>query len=215
MLGQTKNKQSSSTLPSNRTQEQYELEQEFQPLFDFLEAKDKDWRKVESYSVSVTQYKGEEDIWQWIEMHKNDKREFTGNYKYNVNKTGLSIPKLKEEANTYPIRIVDNRIEYISGQPNIYFKDSLFTYQVTKTDIQKLSIKHLLVDHPETSIKNIYYNLENKSLYEMIVKSLGMTSIESGTLDITKNGKEKYSLGIRLSDGKKMVYIIYQINFSN
>lgn len=40
--------------PKNWTTEQYEFEGAFNPMFDFLEKKEKDFTKIETYSSSVT-----------------------------------------------------------------------------------------------------------------------------------------------------------------
>lgn len=40
-------------IPENRTKEQYELEKEFQPLFDFLAEEEKDLSNVKLYSSKI------------------------------------------------------------------------------------------------------------------------------------------------------------------
>ena len=40
-------------IPENRTKEQYELEKEFQPLFDFLAEEEKDLSNVKIYNSSI------------------------------------------------------------------------------------------------------------------------------------------------------------------
>ena len=202
MLGQSRRKQISSTLPSNRTQEQYDLEQEFQPLFDFLEAKDKDWEKVKYYKAGIYQFSSGTGPWQVIELNRTSNVELKGKYQYGVTQENQSFVKQMATATNYMISFNHSKINFLSNKPSTPYNQEILSFQLSKDTIKDFQIDKYMLKHPESEMKSITYIVTSDKLKTQ-VKSLfpnQIRQLNKGNLILTKYSGLDYSITLSMSD---------------
>ena len=188
-------------LPSKRTQEQYDLEQEFQPLFDFLEAKDKDWGKVERYQVYTIERINNQKTVTRISLDNVNSR-FYGKYQ-------LEQGTIKKESE---ISLENNRINAHNKDLNSPLAQKFFTIQVPRGYFRESPIVDYLMKHPETNLRTITYEFYGKQFSEL-VDIYGLQSIEKCDVELWQESNNQYSLEVVFGENNRFFVIHYSLLF--
>ena len=186
-------------IPSNRTKEQYELEKEFKPLFDFLAEDKKDFSKVKSYEskVIITENKVDTDYTATIE---------------NADKVLYTIKRSDGEEN-FQATIKDNKLTYLEPVPSETYPDEFFFLTLKPEFFKPLKITDYLRKHSETDMKTISYDLlPNNSLLEQLRKKYNLSDKAIGDITLWWRGKDfqgvtSYKVEITIFDDNRDIFI--------
>ena len=139
-------------IPDNRTKEQYELEQEFQPLFDFLAEEKKDFSKISKYKSTLFETERKTNIEKSYGVNF-DKLIYSKDGTYTITEDGKAVEYLVSVNE-------NNKLFYPSSVP-IEYDDNLFNLHLEKDLFEKLPISDYTAEHPETYLKDISYEVDS------------------------------------------------------
>ncbi|RFU49950.1 hypothetical protein DDV22_11245 [Streptococcus chenjunshii] len=193
------------------TKEQYELEQEFQPLFDFLAQEKKDFSKVSVYKSSIYITNNETEA----------EKEYSVSFEKLPNNTsGIYSITENDQKTDYPVSLDDNgELTYPDAVPEA-FDTAVFNLTFEKGFFQSLPISDYLAEHPETYLKDITYDLDDKSSYFSPIKKKYNLS-DNATLFLRAKqlyGNNKnliYNIRIIMEDKKQTFDFINTVSFQN
>lgn len=191
-------------IPENRTKEQYELEKEFQPLFDFLAEEEKDLSNVKIYnsSIYITDRKTKTTESRSIRF-ENLGTEISGEYKIEDGKNEKRIPVTFQSGKI----IYKNNVEE-SEKYNI----DIFNLQLTSKFFSTLPISDFMANHPETYMKRIDHGVkDNYEFFNNLKKRYGFVEKCHVDVNVIINGHGDYELQIEFIDSNKIATITHSI----
>ncbi|RFU49941.1 hypothetical protein, partial [Streptococcus chenjunshii] len=193
--------------PDNRTKEQYELEQEFQPLFDFLAQEKKDFSEVNKYETAIieTDRKTGRDKKYSVDF---DKLPSSQEGTYTITENGRKTE--------YPVSINDSgELSYSASVPAEYNED-LFNLHLKKDFFEKLPISDYTAEHPETYLKDISYEVDSSIPFlKQLMKKYNISQDANLSLYLENYYTQEmvYSIRIMIVDDNKILDLIYNITF--
>ncbi len=189
-------------IPENRTKEEYNVENSFQPVFDFLEEDPKDFSNVESFSSWIfIQSLGSENSEEIFGFSvKESENKLSGTYSVTENSTET----------TYPIFLTRNGDLEFQGEVPQESLLSLLIQTVKKAEFENLTISDVMAEHPETDMRTITYNVEaNHPILKETVNHFNIQNIEFADISLTWRGDSNYTIQLTISN-KEMLYSIIQ-----
>nr|WP_143877374.1 GatB/YqeY domain-containing protein [Streptococcus gordonii] len=191
-------------IPENRTKEQYELEKEFQPLFDFLAEEKKDLPNVKIYysSVYITDRKTKTREGRSIRL-ENPGTEIPGEYKI---EDGKNVKRI-------PVTFQSDKIIYKNNvEESEKYNMDIFNLQLTPKFFSSLSISDYMAKHPETYMKRIDYRVkDNYEFLSHLKKRYGFVEECPTDVNVIINGHGDYELQIEIIDSNKIATITNSI----
>ncbi|ABV11049.1 putative lipoprotein [Streptococcus gordonii] len=191
-------------IPENRTKEQYELEKEFQPLFDFLAEEKKDLSNVKIYysSVYITDRKTKTREGRSIRL-ENPGTEIPGEYKI---EDGKNVKRI-------PVTFQSDKIIYKNNvEESEKYNMDIFNLQLTPKFFSSLSISDYMAKHPETYMKRIDYRVkDNYEFLSHLKKRYGFVEECPTDVNVIINGHGDYELQIEIIDSNKIATITNSI----
>lgn len=190
----------STARPKNRSEEEVQVEKAFQPLFAFLNQKEKDFSAVNTYVASIT-----------YEDKKNNQREEKSIV---FNPLDLKAPK-----GTFSHIIQDTEskeeIAFEASQNKLNLKktkaedlDFILNRSIETEAIKKLGIVTSSKDHPETELKTILYDKAPESdLVDALMEQYDIKDIKKSHLSLSENGKGNYKVQVSLRTNEKVYYM--------
>ena len=191
-------------IPENRTKEQYELEKEFQPLFDFLAEEKKDLSNVKIYysSINITDRKTKTTESRSIRF-ENLGTEISGEYKI---EDGKNVKRI-------PVTFQSDKISYKNNvEESEKYNIDIFNLQLTPKFFSSLSISDYMPNHPETYMKRIDYSIkDNYKFLNHLKKRYGFLEETQVDFNVVINGHGDYELQIEFIDSNKIATITNSI----
>lgn len=189
--------------PKNRTTEQYEFEGTFNPMFDFLEKKEKDFTKIDNYapSVAITDAKGDMvDYSIFLYVQNNP---ISGTYK-------ISHDEYDKDAQKISVTYSDGQLHY-EGELNPPFDEEIFNLSIDRSYFESLDVKETFKS-AETELSDIIYKPENQSeLFKKLVKKYNLSSDTKLTVRLVHGQYNNYGVSLTLESSERTVYILNQI----
>jgi len=139
-------------IPENRTKEQYELEKEFQPLFDFLAEEEKDLSNVKLYSSKI------------FMMDENADSKISRSVYLKPDNTGEYVIEQGGQTTEFHVQYNNRELQYDKEVPQEYDLEVL-NLELEPEFFQELSIFDYMTKHPGTGMKRIDYNIVDASKY--------------------------------------------------
>ncbi|MEX2804328.1 hypothetical protein AB3329_04300 [Streptococcus sp. H31] len=197
-------------IPDNRTKEQYELEQEFQPLFDFLAEEKKDFSNVRKYESTI------------IETDRKtseDKKYSVGFDKLSNSRDGTYTITEDGEGTEYPVSITESsELSYSDSVPTEY-NEEFFNLHLKKSFFEKLPISDYTAEHPETFIKSIRYDVNKQNQFEKIKENYHFSEISKTSLRLKQHYDSDnnliYTLTLVIHDDKQSFEMTNRISFKD
>lgn len=186
-------------IPENRTKEQYELEKEFQALFDFLAEDKKDLSNVKLYSSKI--FMMDENVDSKISRSVYLKPDNTGEYAI---EQGGQTTEFHAQYN-------NSELQYDKEVPQEYDLEVL-NLKLEPKFFQELSIFDYMTKHPGTGMKRIDYNIVDASKYfNNLKEKYGLKKDCSSSVDVMINSEGHFELILEFSDEERLLVITNSI----
>ncbi|MBZ2039977.1 hypothetical protein K1I58_03290 [Streptococcus sanguinis] len=181
-----------SSVPENRTEEEYVLENSFKPFFDFLAAEKKDLSTVQEYSSYLLE---QENPSSTLQHHKIDLER-----KGNILEGNYNIGYNNGEPNStlYKVIYENEHLNYLEEVPQEYDM-RLFNLQIHEGVFRKLPIISIQKDHPETTLQTITYKAnDDLDFVKEIKKNYNIKSKSYVSITIANRGYGEFYLDISI-----------------
>ena len=189
------------TIPKNRTKEQYEFEQTFEPMFKFLEQDKKEFTGLKSYTSEVY-IKNQDEVKKYEVDLDVAQPEIKGDYT-------ITIGDNKE---TVPVTYSNGRLQYESKLEPL-FDEEILNLVVSRDYFASLEVKQTFKSS-ETELRDIIYQPENQSeLYKKIVKKYNLPSDTKLSVSLGYAYYDRYDVLLSLESKEKVIQISTAIYF--
>ncbi|CEL89770.1 conserved lipoprotein of unknown function [Streptococcus sanguinis] len=186
-------------IPENRTKEQYELEKEFQPLFDFLAEEKKDFSNVKLYSSKI------------FMIDENANSKISRIVYLKPDNTGEYAIEQGGQITEFLVHYHNRELQYNKEVPQEYDLDVL-NLKLEPQFFKKLSIFDYMAKHPGTGMKRIDYDTVDTSKYfNNLKEKYGFKKDCSTNVDVMINSKGHFELILEFSDKKRLLVITNSI----
>lgn len=189
--------------PKNRTTEQYDFEGTFNPMFDFLEQKEKGFTRIKRYSsyISIINASGEEEENYKIVLDTKQ-NPIIGTYK--IEKGGSS--------QEVPVTYSNGHLQY-EGELNPPFDEEIFNLSINKSYFESLDVKEIFKS-AETELSDIIYKPENQSeLFEKLVKKYNLPADTKLSVSLGYAHYNRYDILMNFESKQKTLQISTAITF--
>ncbi len=195
-------------IPENRTKEEYNVENSFQPVFDFLEEDPKDFSNMESFSSNfsiIDKDTYEKDEESYSLLLKSSSEKFSGTYRVQID--GLTTEYLISVINNLEIK-PENEI------PEEFNKLNILLPIIPTSEIKKLNVDDYLAKHPETELKAIYYQIpKNYTIFQNLINTYNISEITSTDMAFSLSGDVEYTMQYSIITNQKMYVVTQNITF--
>lgn len=186
-------------IPENRTKEQYELEKEFQPLFDFLAEEKKDLSNVKLFSSKI------------FMMDESTGNKISRSVYLQPDNTGEYIIEQEGQTTEFPVHYHNMKLQYDKEVSQEYDLDVL-NLKLEPQFFKKLSVFDDMAKHPGTGMKRIDYNIVDTSKYfNNLKEKYGFKKDCSTNVDVMINSKGHFELILEFSDKGRLLVITNSI----
>ena len=186
-------------IPENRTKEQYELEKEFQPLFDFLAEEEKDLSNVKLYSSKI------------FMMDENADSKISRSVYLKPDNTGEYVIEQGGQTTEFHVQYNNRELQYDKEVPQEYDLEIL-NLELEPEFFQELSIFDYMTKHPGTGMKRIDYNIVDASKYfNNLKEKYGLKKDCSTSVDVMINSEGHFELILEFSDEERLLVITNSI----
>ena len=186
-------------IPENRTKEQYELEKEFQPLFDFLAEEKKDLSNVKLYSSKI------------FMMDENADSKISRSVYLKPDNTGEYVIEQGGQITEFLVHYNNRELQYDKEIPQEYDLEVL-NLKLESKFFQELSIFDYMTKHPGTGMKRIDYNIVDASKYfNNLKEKYGLKKDCSSSVDVMINSEGHFELILEFSDEERLLVITNSI----
>lgn len=186
-------------IPENRTKEQYELEKEFQPLFDFLAEEKKDLSNVKLYSSKI------------FMMAENADSKISRSVYLKPDNTGEYVIEQGGQITEFLVQYNNSELQYDKEVPQEYDLEVL-NLKLESKFFQELSIFDYMTKHPGTGMKRIDYNIVGASKYfNNLKEKYGLKKDCSTSVDVIINSEGHFELILEFSDEERLLVITNSI----
>ena len=165
------------TIPKNRTNEQYEFEKTFEPMFEFLEQDKKEFTGLKSYTSEVY-IKNKDEVKKYEVDLDITKADIKGDYTIT----------LGEDKETVPVTYSNGKLNY-SSEISPLFDEEILNLVVSRDYFASLDVKQTFKS-AETELSDIIYQPENQSETKLSV-SLGYAYYDRYDILLSIESKEK------------------------
>ncbi|MBF1721137.1 MULTISPECIES: hypothetical protein [Streptococcus] len=197
-----------SSVPENRTEEEYVLENSFKPFFDFLAAEKKDLSTVQEYSSYLLE---QENPSSTLQHHKIDLER-----KGNVLEGNYNIGYNDGEPNStlYKVIYENEHLNYLEEVPQEYDM-RLFNLQIHEGVFRKLPIISIQKDHPETTLQTITYKAnDDLDFVKEIKENYNIKSKSYVSITLTNRGYGEFSVDISIeAENGQYISVLNHIDF--
>jgi hypothetical protein len=186
-------------IPENRTKEQYELEKEFQPLFNFLAEEKKDFSNVKLYSSKI------------FMIDENANSKISRSVYLKPDNTGEYVIEQGGQTTEFHVHYHNRELQYDKEVPQEYDLEVL-NLKLELKFFQELSIFDYMIKHPDTGMKRIDYNIVDASKYfNNLKEKYGLKKDCSSSVDVMINSEGHFELILEFSDEGRLLVITNSI----
>ncbi|EGJ41702.1 hypothetical protein HMPREF9389_1106 [Streptococcus sanguinis SK355] len=186
-------------IPENRTKEQYELEKEFQPLFDFLAEEEKDLSNVKLYSSKI------------FMMDENANSKISSSVYLKPDNTGEYAIEQGGQTTEFLVHYNNRKLQYNKEVPQEYDLE-VFNLKLEPKFFQELSIFDYMTKYSGTGMKRIDYNIVDASKYfNNLKEKYGLKKDCSTSVDVIINSEGHFELILEFSDEERLLVITNSI----
>ena len=186
-------------IPENRTKEQYELEKEFQPLFDFLAEEEKDLSNVKLYSSKI------------FMMDENANSKISSSFYLKPDNTGEYAIEQGGQTTEFLVHYNNRKLQYNKEVPQEYDLE-VFNLKLEPKFFQELSIFDYMTKYSGTGMKRIDYNIVDASKYfNNLKEKYGLKKDCSTSVDVIINSEGHFELILEFSDEERLLVITNSI----
>ncbi|AOS71759.1 hypothetical protein [Streptococcus gordonii] len=183
------------TIPKNRTKEQYEFEQTFEPMFKFLEQDKKEFTGLKSYTSEVY-IKNQDEVKKYEVDLDVAQPEIKGDYT-------ITIGDNKE---TVPVTYSNGRLQYESKLETL-FDEEILNLVVSRDYFASLDVKETFKS-AETELRDIIYKPEKQSeLYKKMVEKYNLPSDTKLSVSLGYAYYDRYDVLLSLESKEKVIQI--------
>lgn len=185
--------------PKNRTTEQYKFEGTFDPMFDFLEQKEKDFTKIDNYATSVIITDSKGDLIDYDIFLYTQNNPISGTYK-------ISYDEYDKDAQEVAVTYSDGQLHY-EGELNPPFDEEVFNLSIDRSYFRALDVKKTRKSF-ETELSDIIYKPENQSeLFKKLVKKYNLPAETKLRVRFLYSQYNNYGISLNLKSSEKTVHI--------
>ena len=189
------------TIPKNRTNEQYEFEKTFEPMFEFLEQDKKEFTGLKSYTSEVY-IKNKDEVKKYEVDLDITKADIKGDYTIT----------LGEDKETVPVTYSNGKLNY-SSEISPLFDEEILNLVVSRDYFASLDVKQTFKS-AETELSDIIYQPENQSeLYKKIVKKYNLPSDTKLSVSLGYAYYDRYDILLSIESKEKLIQISTAIYF--
>ena len=189
------------TIPKNRTNEQYEFEKNFEPMFEFLEQDKKEFTGLKSYTSEVY-IKNKDEVKKYEVDLDITKADIKGDYTIT----------LGEDKETVPVTYSNGKLNY-SSEISPLFDEEILNLVVSRDYFASLDVKQTFKS-AETELSDIIYQPENQSeLYKKIVKKYNLPSDTKLSVSLGYAYYDRYDILLSIESKEKLIQISTAIYF--
>ena len=189
------------TIPKNRTNEQYEFEKTFEPMFEFLEQDKKEFTGLKSYTSEVY-IKNKDEVKKYEVDLDITKADIKGDYTIT----------LGEDKETVPVTYSNGKLNY-SSEISPLFDEEILNLVVSRDYFASLDVKQTF-KRAETELSDIIYQPENQSeLYKKIVKKYNLPSDTKLSVSLGYAYYDRYDILLSIESKEKLIQISTAIYF--
>ena len=186
-------------IPENRTKDQYELEKEFQPLFDFLAEEEKDLSNVKLYSSKI------------FMMDENANSKISSSFYLKPDNTGEYAIEQGGQTTEFLVHYNNRKLQYNKEVPQEYDLE-VFNLKLEPKFFQELSIFDYMTKYSGTGMKRIDYNIVDASKYfNNLKEKYGLKKDCSTSVDVIINSEGHFELILEFSDEERLLVITNSI----
>ncbi|WP_260467406.1 hypothetical protein MFP29_09130 [Streptococcus sanguinis] len=186
-------------IPENRTKEQYELEKEFQPLFNFLAEEKKDFSNVKLYSSKI------------FMMDENADSKISRSVYLKPDNTGEYVIEQGGQTTEFLVHYNNRKLQYNKEVPQEYDLE-VFNLKLEPKFFQELSIFDYMTKYSGTGMKRIDYNIVDASKYfNNLKEKYGLKKDCSTSVDVIINSEGHFELILEFSDEERLLVITNSI----
>ena len=189
------------TIPKNRTNEQYEFEKTFEPMFEFLEQDKKEFTGLKSYTSEVY-IKNKDEVKKYEVDLDITKADIKGDYTITT----------REDKETVPVTYSNGKLNY-SSEISPLFDEEILNLVVSRDYFASLDVKQTFKS-AETELSDIIYQPENQSeLYKKIVKKYNLPSDTKLSVSLGYAYYDRYDILLSIESKEKLIQISTAIYF--
>ena len=189
------------TIPKNRTNEQYEFEKTFEPMFEFLEQDKKEFTGLKSYTSEVY-IKNKDEVKKYEVDLDITKADIKGDYTIT----------LGEDKETVPVTYSNGKLNY-SSEISPLFDEEILNLVVQRDYFTSLDVEKTFKS-AETELSDIIYQPENQSeLYKKIVKKYNLPSDTKLSVSLGYAYYDRYDILLSIESKEKLIQISTAIYF--
>jgi len=189
------------TIHKNRTNEQYEFEKTFEPMFEFLEQDKKEFTGLKSYTSEVY-IKNKDEVKKYEVDLDITKADIKGDYTIT----------LGEDKETVPVTYSNGKLNY-SSEISPLFDEEILNLVVSRDYFASLDVKQTFKS-AETELSDIIYQPENQSeLYKKIVKKYNLPSDTKLSVSLGYAYYDRYDILLSIESKEKLIQISTAIYF--
>ena len=189
------------TIPKNRTNEQYEFEKTFEPMFEFLEQDKKEFTGLKSYTSEVY-IKNKDEVKKYEVDLDITKADIKGDYTIT----------LGEDKETVPVTYSNGKLNY-SSEISPLFDEEILNLVVSRDYFASLDVKQTFKS-AETELSDIIYKPEKQSeLYKKMVEKYNLPSDTKLSVSIGYAYYDRYDILLSIESKEKLIQISTAIYF--
>ena len=183
------------TIPKNRTKEQYEFEQTFEPMFKFLEQDKKELTGLKSYTSEVY-IKNQDEVKKYEVDLDITQADIKGDYTVTFGDT-------KE---TVPVSYSNGKLNY-SSEISPLFDEEILNLVVQRDYFTSLDVEKTFKS-AETELSDIIYKPEKQSeLYKKMVEKYNLPSDTKLSVSIGYAYYDRYDILLSIESKEKLIQI--------
>lgn len=183
------------TIPKNRTNEQYEFEKTFEPMFKFLEQDKKDFTGLKAYTSRVY-IKNQDEVKKYEVDLDITQADIKGDYTITFG----------EDKETVPVTYSNGKLNY-GPEINPLFDEEILNLVVKREYFASLDVKETFKS-AETELREIVYQPEqNSELFKHLKSKYDLPDGTTCIVAINHSSSTIYRATIQLKSNQKIVQL--------